>query len=392
MILFQHKQPRFIQDINACEPDLLALMSDARFLVVGGAGTIGQAVVKEIFARSPRTLHVVDINENNLVELVRDLRSSLGYIEGDFRTFCIDSNSDLFDAFFSVEGPYDFVLNLSALKHVRSEKDPFTLMRLLEVNILNTIRTINIAATNGAKKYFCVSTDKAAGPVNLMGASKRGMELALMSNDQNVTVSTARFANVAFSDGSLLHGFTQRLQKHQPLSAPRDIKRYFLSQQDAGHLCLMSCLLGGNRDIFFPKDGESMDLVPLHQIALEFLEFNGYTPIECDSEDEARARTDELIAKKQWPCFFFDSDTTGEKPFEEFYLEGDEIDWDRFQTIGVICHEATNVSEKITTFSEQLAQLRSAGSWTKEHLVELIGVLVPELSHVETGRNLDNRM
>ncbi|MEC8210052.1 MAG: UDP-N-acetylglucosamine 4,6-dehydratase [Pseudomonadota bacterium] len=392
MNLLLDRQPIFSPDINACEPDLLALVSGARFLVIGGAGSIGQAVVKEIFVRSPAALHVVDINENNLVELVRDLRSSSGYIEGDFRTFCLDSNSDLFDAFFGVEGPYDYVLNLSALKHVRSEKDPFTLMRLLEVNILNTIRTVNLAASTGAKKYFCVSTDKAAGPVNLMGASKRGMELVLMSGDQNVAVSTARFANVAFSDGSLLHGFTQRLQKSQPLSAPRDIKRYFVSQQDAGHLCVMSCLLGANRDIFFPKEGDTMSLLPLHEIALEFLELNGYTPIECGSEDEARARTDELIAKKQWPCFFFDSNTTGEKPFEEFYLEGDEIDWDRFQTIGVIRHEATDVSDTITTFVERLDKLCSAGSWTKEHLVELIGVLVPELSHVETGRNLDNRM
>ena len=169
MNLFLDRQPIFSPDINACEPDLLALVSGARFLVIGGAGSIGQAVVREIFVRSPAALHVVDINENNLVELVRDLRSSSGYIEGDFRTFCLDSNSDLFDAFFSMEGPYDYVLNLSALKHVRSERDPFTLMRLLEVNILNTIRTVNLASSTEAKKYFCVSTDKAAGPVNLMG-------------------------------------------------------------------------------------------------------------------------------------------------------------------------------------------------------------------------------
>ena len=184
MNLFLDRQPIFSPDLKACDSDLLALVSGARFLVIGGAGSIGQAVAKEIFVRSPAALHVVDINENNLVELVRDLRSSSGYIEGDFRTFCLDSNSDLFDAFFSMEGPYDYVLNLSALKHVRSERDPFTLMRLLEVNILNTIRTVNLASSTEAKKYFCVSTDKAAGPVNLMGASKRGMELALMSGDR----------------------------------------------------------------------------------------------------------------------------------------------------------------------------------------------------------------
>lgn len=392
MQTFDERDPIFKSDMDALAVELAAIVQGASFLVVGGAGTIGQAVVKEIFACSPRVLHVVDLSENNLVELVRDLRSSVGYIDGDFRTFCLDSNSDVFEAFFATSGPYDYVLNLSALKHVRSEKDPFTLMRLLEVNVLNTIKTLELASLTGTKKYFCVSTDKAAAPANLMGASKRIMELALMADDRSVAVSTARFANVAFSDGSLLHGFTQRLNKRQPISAPRDIRRYFVSQKDAGQLCLMSCLFGSDRDIFFPKVGETLGLVPLHEVATTFLDQHGFSPFECESEEEARTRSEELIAKRHWPCFFFKTDTTGEKPAEEFYLEGDQIDWERFETIGVIKHDTTAVSEQLKSFITELEVLRSKRSWTKLRLVDMIRELVPELHHVETGRNLDNRM
>ena len=213
------------------------LVAGGRFLVIGGAGSIGQAVVREIFRRKPKVLHVVDISENNLVEVVRDIRSTEGYIEGDFRTFAIDAGSVEFRALMKQSGSYDYVLNLSALKHVRSEKDPYTLMRMVEVNVLNTEATLKDAERFGAKKYFCVSTDKATNPVNMMGTSKRIMELFLLNASQRVPVSTARFANVAFSDGSLLHGFTVRLAKNQPLSAPRDVKRFFITQEESGVLC-----------------------------------------------------------------------------------------------------------------------------------------------------------
>ena len=217
------------------------------------------------------------------------------------------------------EQGYDYVLNLSALKHVRSEKDPFTLMRLIEVNILNTISTVQKAHEGGAKKYFCVSTDKAANPVNMMGASKRIMEMFLMQESLNIPISTARFANVAFSDGSLLHGFNQRVAKRQPISAPSDVRRYFVVPQEAGELCLMSCLLGENRDIFFPKMSEQLKLTKFSDIAVKHLGNLRYTPFHCQSEDEARSRGRELIAQKKWPVYFFKSDTTGEKSFEEFF-------------------------------------------------------------------------
>ena len=266
----------FTEDISLKDLELKQIVSTSKFLVLGGAGSIGQAVTKEIFKRDPLKLHVVDISENNLVELVRDIRSSFGYINGDFKTFALDIGSSEYDAFIKSDGQYDYILNLSALKHVRSEKDPFTLMRMINVNIFNTDKTIQQSIENKAKKYFCVSTDKAANPVNMMGASKRIMEMFLMRRSKQINISTARFANVAFSDGSLLHGFNQRIQKKQPIVAPNDIKRYFVVPQEAGELCLSSCLLGDNRDIFFPKLEESLHLISFADIAVKYLENLGY--------------------------------------------------------------------------------------------------------------------
>ena len=258
--LLGRSKPLFDDDISDQNEKLKDLVQKSRFLVIGGAGSIGQAVTREIFKRNPLSLHVVDISENNMVELVRDIRSTLGYIDGEFKTFAIDCGSIEFEALMRSSKTYDYVLNLSALKHVRSEKDPFTLMRLIEVNVLNTIKTIKMAEAQGTKKYFCVSTDKAANPVNMMGASKRIMEMFLMRESETIEISTARFANVAFSDGSLLHGFNQRFAKRQPISAPNDVRRYFVTPQESGELCLMSCLLGQNRDIFFPKLSEELRL------------------------------------------------------------------------------------------------------------------------------------
>lgn len=249
--LIGRKCELFQQDISNHEKELKEIVSSSSFLIIGGSGSIGQAVTKEIFKRNPRKLHVVDISENNMVELVRDIRSSEGYIDGDFRTFALDIGSDIYDAFIKADGKYDYVLNLSALKHVRSEKDPFTLMRMIDVNVFNTDKTLQQSIEKGTSKYFCVSTDKAANPVNMMGASKRIMEMFLMRRSKDIAISTARFANVAFSDGSLLHGFNQRIQKRQPIVAPNDIKRYFVVPKESGELCLMSTIFGENRDIFF---------------------------------------------------------------------------------------------------------------------------------------------
>ena len=382
----------FSTDVGSNEEFLSDAVRNGRFLVIGGAGSIGQAVTREIFKRHPRTLHVVDISENNMVELVRDVRSTLGYIKGDFSTFAIDCGGREFEALMQASGGYDYVFNLSALKHVRSEKDPFTLMRLIEVNVLNTVKSIELAKQHGARKYFCVSTDKAANPVNMMGASKRIMEMFLMRSSIDIHISTARFANVAFSDGSLLHGFNQRFAKQQPISAPNDVRRYFVTPQESGELCLMSCLMGNNRDIFFPKLSEALNLTKFSDIAVRYLEQLGFDPFECDSEEEARARAAELIAKKKWPCYFFKSDTTGEKDFEEFYTAAETLNIERFMNIGVIMNEPQFDIVKLDHFNAMISKFRSQPAWDKSQLVDLFNFMIPSFAHKETGKYLDARM
>jgi len=390
--LIGRKSPLFDEDISHHGQKLESLIEESTFLVIGGAGSIGQAVVREIFKRKPRVLHVVDICENSLVELVRDIRSTLGYISGDFRTFAIDCGSKEFEALVRTIGGYDYVLNLSALKHVRSEKDPFTLMRMIEVNVLNTNKTMEMARNFGAKKYFCVSTDKAANPVNMMGASKRIMEMFLMKASEKLPISTARFANVAFSDGSLLHGFGQRILKRQPISAPNDVRRYFITQQESGELCLLSCLLGENRDILFPKLSPALNLTKFSDIAVRFLLANGYDSYECENEDEARKKTEELIPQKKWPCYFFKSDTTGEKDYEEFFTEQEKIDLNRFINIGVIMNEPVYDTIKLQEFTRVIDVIRRESTWNKEEIVNLFSYMIPEFSHKETGKYLDGRM
>ena len=382
----------FSHDISVLEKDLLKEITSSRFLIIGGAGSIGQAVSKEIFKRDPQSLHIVDISENNMVELVRDIRSTEGYGSGDFKTFAVDCGSVEFEALIGREGPYDYVFNLSALKHVRSESDPYTLMRMLMVNVFNTIKTLRLANQMGAKKYFCVSTDKAANPVNMMGASKRIMEMFLMRESLAQKISMARFANVAFSDGSLLHGFNQRFTKKQPFSAPNDVRRYFVTPQESGELCLLSGLLGNNRDIFFPKLSEKLHLITFSEIAVSYLRERGYEPYECKSEDEARDRAEQLIANKQWPCYFFNSDTTGEKDFEEFFTHNEDLDMERFETVGVIKNQPEFDEADLDEFMNGIETLRKKGTWTKDDIVKLYFGLLPEFAHKETGKYLDQRM
>jgi len=263
---------------------------------------------------------------------------------------------------------------------------------MIDVNILNTDRTIQLAAKTGAKKYFCVSTDKATNPVNMMGASKRIMEIFLMSRSLEIPISTARFANVAFSDGSLLYGFNQRIRKRQPLSAPRDVKRYFVTPKESGELCIMSCLLGKNRDIFFPKLSEKLHLITFSEIAVRYLDVLGYDAYICDNEDEARASVEKLLKEKKWPCYFFDSDTTGEKDFEEFFTEKEILDMERFKSIGIIKNEAYFDRAKLDLFQETIDRLKRRGTWAKQEIVALFFEMLPAFAHKETGKYLDERM
>jgi FlaA1/EpsC-like NDP-sugar epimerase len=382
----------FEDDIKEHKKELSKIVNNSSFLVLGGAGSIGSSVVKEIFKRNPKKLHVVDISENNMVELVRDVRSSFGYIDGEFKTFALDIGSVEYDAFIKADGNYDYVLNLSALKHVRSEKDPFTLMRMIETNVFNTDKTLQKSIENGTKKYFCVSTDKAANPVNMMGASKRIMEMFAMRRSKQIEVSMARFANVAFSDGSLLYGFNRRIEKKQPIAAPNDIKRYFVTPKESGELCLMSCIFGENRDIFFPKLSEKLHLITFAEIAVKYLKDLGYEAYECESEEEARELVKTLPEQGKWPVYFFKSDTTGEKDFEEFFTENEILDMNRFKNLGVIKNEAIYDEEKLNHFEKTIKELKANLSWTKEDILQEFFRMIPDFRHKETGKYLDGKM
>lgn len=390
--LIGREKELFFSDIAHHENELSRIVSSSTFLVIGAAGSIGQAVTKEIFQRHPKKLHAVDISENNMVELVRDIRSTYGYIDGDFQTFALDVGSIEYDAFIASDGDYDYVLNLSALKHVRSEKDPFTLMRMIDVNIFNTDKTLQHCIDKGTKKYFCVSTDKAANPVNMMGASKRIMEMFVMRQSQHIPVSMARFANVAFSDGSLLHGFNQRIQKRQPIVAPNDIKRYFVTPKESGELCLMSCIFGENRDIFFPKLSEHLHLITFSDIAVKYLDTLGFEPFLCSTEEQARELAKTLPDTGKWPCLFTPSDTTGEKDFEEFFTDIETLDMNRFHNLGVIKNEAVFDDQKLRHFSHTMEKFKKNLTWTKEEIIGEFFALIPDFGHKETGKYLDGKM
>jgi FlaA1/EpsC-like NDP-sugar epimerase len=384
--------PLFEEDIASYKGTLDALVETSSFLVIGGAGSIGQSVCEELFVRRPKVLHVVDLSENNMVELVRRLRSSAAGGATDLQTFAIDCGGIEFESLMKTGEKYDYVFNLSALKHVRSEKDPFTLMRLIHVNVLNMIKTTKLARDNGCKKYFCVSTDKAANPVNMMGASKRIMELFLMREGLTLPISMARFANVAFSDGSLLHGFNQRIQNRQPISAPIDIERYFVTAKEAGQLCLFSGLMGVNGDIFFPKLSDKLNLIKLSTLTRKYLEFRGYKVRRCFSEDEARENPARWIDSGQWPCYFFESDTSGEKPFEEFFTDDEDLDMESFENFGVIRSKGTFNAAKLDFFESEIEQMLNRGNWNKNDLVGLFKTLLPNFEHLETEKNLDQKM
>ncbi len=386
----------FLEDLAANGPPMNDLVRESSFLVVGGAGSIGSAVVRELFQRNPRKLHVIDVSENNLAEMVRHIRSSVGYNDTDFHAYCFDVLGAEFDSFahnsLKQSAGYDYVLNFSALKHVRSEKDPYTLMRLIDVNIFLTKKLLEYSKQCGAKKFFCVSTDKAANPVNMMGGSKRIMEMFLIGDASATAVSTARFANVAFSDGSLPHAWTQRIMKRQPISAPNDVKRYFVTDQEGAHLCLFSILQGNDREIYFPKLSPRLHLITFSEMSERYLRSIGYEPVLCSSEEEARSRVAELVPQQKWPVYFFKSDTTGEKDFEEFYTDSEQVDWDRYGEIGVVMNDLSVNPQALHEFERSIQSLRASHNWCKEDLVQAFSSLLPNFAHKETGKNLDNRM
>lgn len=385
----------FQGDFEANRAIINAKVEDKTILVIGGAGTIGSSFIAQILPFRPKSLIVVDISENSLAELVRDLRSDyrlFQYIPKELSLYPVNYASPVFHKLFIEHKGFDIVANFSAHKHVRSEKDIFSIEALLRNNILNARRLLDLLSEYPPEAYFCVSTDKAANPVNIMGASKRIMEDVIFSYSEYFSVKTARFANVAFSNGSLLFGFLNRINNLQPISAPLDIKRYFVSPEESGQICLLAAMLGQNREIFFPKLKETQ-MVGFNEIARCFLKEIGYSVLECSSEEEAIKQSEALkIGSKQYPVHFSVSDTSGEKTFEEFVTANEKTDWERFTSLGVVVNKTVPNREKINTLFFTLEEAFRQERTTKKEIVSIIQDYLPDFKHIETGKSLDNKM
>lgn len=383
----------FAADIEANKEKLKEEIEGKSVLVIGGAGTIGSSYIRVALPFRPSKLIVVDISENGLTELTRDLRSTYGmYVPEEYRTYPLNFADPIFEKIFRAEKGFDIVANFSAHKHVRSEKDKYSVQALIENNVLKARKLLDLLTEFPPRHFFCVSTDKAANPVNIMGASKKIMEEMIMAYSSRFKVSTARFANVAFSNGSLLAGFIDRLMKRQPLSSPNDVKRYFVSPEESGQICMLACILGQNREIFFPKLGEEQ-MMTFSSIADEFLHSLGYEVKHCSSEEEARRYAAQMpVDGKTYPVYYFASDTTGEKSFEEFYVEGEQINLERFCSLGVIEEVRTCRMEELDVFLEKMRFTLNDSKTDKEEIVGVMKELIPNFEHIEKGKNLDQKM
>lgn len=386
------KESMFKADIEVHHDELTRRIKGKSVLVIGGAGTIGSSFIKAIVQFNPAKLYVVDLNENGLTELTRDLRSTWGtQVPEDYKTYTLDFASPIFERIFTEEGGFDIVANFSAHKHVRSEKDRFSVQALIENNLFKAERFMKLLKQYPPEAFFCVSTDKAANPVNVMGCSKRIMEDLIFGYSRYFKVTTARFANVAFSNGSLPAGWIERLMKKQPLAAPKDVKRYFVSPEESGQICMLACILGKNREIFFPKLTEDQ-MMTFSSICSRFLESVGYRARECANDDEARRMAFEMAEdSKEYPVVYFNSDTTGEKAFEEFHVEGEEIDIERFASLGVITDIPEKGLESTVGFIRD-CRILFEKDFTKEEVVMLMKKAVPSFEHEEKGKNLDQKM
>ena len=383
----------FKPDMMRHHGELQAEISGKSVMVIGGAGTIGSAYIKALLAFEPARLYVVDTNENGLTELTRDLRSTYGLrVPKYYKAYPIDFGDAIFDRILKNEGPFDVIANFAAHKHVRSEKDGYSIRALINNNVLRAERLLSRLVECPPQHFFCVSTDKAANPVNIMGASKRIMEQVVLAYSAAFSVSTARFANVAFSQGSLLDGFVYRVAKRQPLSAPCDVQRYFVSPEESGHICLLACMLGASGDIFFPKLQEDQ-MMTFSDIATRFLVAQGLNPRLCSSEEEAKRVAAEGNGIAQaYPVYYFQSDTSGEKAFEEFVAENEEIDLESFESLGVIKKSPGRSMVEIQDFIASLSELLTRDHLAKKDIVEVLEAFIPTFKHVETGRNLDQKM
>ena len=386
-------QSMFLGDIERNKAKLTEKIEGKSILVIGGAGSIGSSYIKAVLPFKPKSLVVVDINENGLAELTRDLRSTKGmYIPEDYIPYPMDFASPVFEKMFRSRGGFDVVANFSAHKHVRSEKDIYSVEALIQNNVLHAKKLLDLLSEFPPEEYFCVSTDKAANPVNIMGASKRIMEDVIFAYSDKFPVKTARFANVAFSNGSLPAGFIARLSKLQPLSAPSDVKRYFVSPEESGQICMMSCMLGANREIFFPKLEEAQ-MMTFDAIATALLEEHDYEVLLCDSDEEAVDKAEELKrGSKLYPVHYSGSNTSGEKAFEEFFTDEENVDMIRFDSLGVITDKTIPDAAKVENVMTKLDAAFEKVNLTKEEVVDIIKEYLPNFEHIEKGKSLDSKM
>lgn len=383
----------FAADIDANREELTREVKDKKVCVIGGAGSIGSSFIKAVLRFEPKSVVVVDLNENGLAELVRDVRSTYGlYVPDEFRCYTLNFADPIFERIFREEKGFDIVANFSAHKHVRSEKDRYSVQALIENNDIKAKKLMDLLCEYPPKHFFCVSTDKAANPVNIMGASKRIMEDLVMAYNDKFKVTTARFANVAFSNGSLPDGWLHRMQKRQPLAAPNDVKRYFVSPEESGQICMLACILGRGGEVFFPKLGENQ-MLTFSAICDEFVRAEGFEKKECVSDDEAKHYAVEMGEEAQdYPVVYFKSDTTGEKAYEEFYVPGEKIDMHRFQALGVVEQTARHNINEVNSFFEKLECVFTKEDFTKAQVVDAIKEFIPNFEHEEKGKNLDQKM
>lgn len=382
----------FEKDINANAALLSQKIEGKSVLVIGGAGTIGSSYIKAILKFKPGKLFVVDTNENGLTELTRQLRSDAEmFVPEDFRTYPMSFGDPVFKKMFLAEGPFHIVANFAAHKHVRSEKDKYSIEAMIENNVFKAKEFLDLLVDHKPEHFFCVSTDKAANPVNVMGASKKLMEEVIMSYSKELQITTARFANVAFSNGSLLAGYIERLFQNQPISCPEDVQRFFVSPEESGQICMLACMLGNSGDIFFPKLAAE-EMVFFKDITLDFFEASQRPIFECQSDDEAKQRALTLKEGEPYPVYFFKSDTSGEKLYEEFYTEQDQVDQESYTSLGVIKNARQLPREQIDATLSDLRRLMDSESYDKSAIVGVLKKHLPDFEHIETGKSLDQKM
>ena len=390
----------FAADIGANKETLTREIKGKKVCVIGGAGSIGSSFIKAVLRFEPASVVVVDLNENGLAELVRDVRSTDGlYVPDEFRCYTLNFADPIFEHIFREEKGFDIVANFSAHKHVRSEKDRYSVQALIENNDIKAKKLMDMLTVYPPKHFFCVSTDKAANPVNIMGASKRIMEDLVMAYNKYFKVTTARFANVAFSNGSLPDGWIHRIQKRQPLAAPSDVKRYFVSPEESGQICMLACILGKGGEVFFPKLGEDQ-MLTFSAICDDFVKAQGFEKDQCKNDEEAKHKAAQLNLEPltmnhepaKYPVVYFGSDTTGEKAYEEFYVPGEKIDMQRFQALGVVEQTARHSMQEVNTFFGKLETIFLQEDFTKAQVVEALKEFIPNFEHEERGRNLDQKM